>query len=84
MTFIWCVVGLMMALIGSVLSMLVAVIMPSLCFLRIMGKRVSRIQMVLCITIIGIGLVSVVFGTYSSVSRMAENYSNNGGTNGLN
>lgn len=67
--------GLMMSLIGSVLSMLLAVIMPCICFLRIRGKNATKFQVVLCNMIIFIGLVSVVLGTYSSVARMAENYS---------
>ncbi|GLJ28261.1 hypothetical protein SUGI_0555400 [Cryptomeria japonica] len=67
--------GLMMALIGSVLSMLVAVILPCLCFLQIMGRSASKIQVALCIIIVAIGIVSVIVGTYSSVANMSENYS---------
>lgn len=75
--------GLVMSLIGSVLSMLLAVIMPCVCFLRIRGKNATKIQVALCNLIIFIGLLSVVLGTYSSVARMAENYSDRGVTNGF-
>ncbi|XP_052482716.1 amino acid transporter AVT1A isoform X2 [Gossypium raimondii] len=34
--------GLLMALIGSVLSFMVAIIMPALCFIKIVGRKASR------------------------------------------
>ncbi|XP_051138951.1 amino acid transporter AVT1A isoform X2 [Andrographis paniculata] len=36
--------GLVMALIGSLLSILVAVIIPSLCFMKILGKKATKTQ----------------------------------------
>ncbi|KAL6988006.1 Amino acid transporter avt1a [Sarracenia purpurea var. burkii] len=60
-----------MALIGSFLSVLVAVIMPSLCFLRIV-KNPTTTQIVLSIAIIALGIVSAVLGTYSSVSKIVK------------
>ncbi|ERN07199.1 hypothetical protein AMTR_s00019p00168610 [Amborella trichopoda] len=66
--------SLVMALIGSLLSILVAVIMPTLCFLRIVEKKATFLQVVLCFTIIGVGVASAALGTYSSVSEIARNY----------
>ncbi|KAF7819093.1 amino acid transporter AVT1A-like [Senna tora] len=66
--------GLVMALIGSVLSILVAVIMPTLCFLKILGEKATKAQVALSVGIAILGVVSGIFGTYSSVKRIAENY----------
>eukprot|EP00252_Welwitschia_mirabilis_P023845 TRINITY_DN6857_c0_g1_i1.p1 TRINITY_DN6857_c0_g1~~TRINITY_DN6857_c0_g1_i1.p1 ORF type:complete len:313 (-),score=26.72 TRINITY_DN6857_c0_g1_i1:477-1415(-) len=67
--------GLVMSLIGSFLSMLVAVIMPCVFFLIIKHKSVSKLQVALCSAIILIGSVCVVLGTYSSVASIVESYS---------
>lgn len=66
--------GLVMALIGSLLCILVAVIMPSLFFLRIIGKKATQLQVVACVAVIAVGIVSAVLGTYSSVMRLLETY----------
>ncbi|XP_028766685.1 amino acid transporter AVT1A-like [Neltuma alba] len=66
--------GLVMALIGSVLSILVAVIMPALCFMKIMRGKATKTQVALSITIAVLGVVSGILGTYSSVKRLAESY----------
>ncbi|KAF8089177.1 hypothetical protein N665_0514s0007 [Sinapis alba] len=66
--------GLVMALIGSLLSILVAIIMPAICFIRIMGNKATRTQMILSSIIVVIGLVSGTLGTYSSVSKIIGNY----------
>ncbi|XWS65324.1 hypothetical protein CRYUN_Cryun05aG0083600 [Craigia yunnanensis] len=57
--------GLMMALIGSVLSSMVAVIMPSLCFIKIVGRKATRAQIVFSSTVAAIGIVCAIVGTYS-------------------
>ncbi|CAN8287024.1 unnamed protein product [Cochlearia groenlandica] len=64
--------GLVMALIGSLLSILVAIVMPALCFIRIMGNKATRTQMILSSIIVGIGLVSGTLGTYSSVAKILK------------
>ncbi|XP_055828556.1 amino acid transporter AVT1A [Solanum dulcamara] len=64
--------GLVMALIGSLLSILVAVIMPALCFLKIIGKKATRTQTVSSITIVAVGIASAALGTYSSLSGIAN------------
>ncbi|KAJ0258283.1 Amino acid transporter AVT1A [Hirschfeldia incana] len=66
--------GLVMALIGSILSILVAIIMPALCFMRIMGNKATRTQIILSWIIVAIGLVSGTLGTYSSVAKIVKNY----------
>ncbi|KAG2662142.1 amino acid transporter AVT1A-like [Panicum virgatum] len=66
--------GLVMALIGSLLSILVAVIMPAICFLKIVQNKATRSQVIASVGIIILGIISAVLGTYSSVKRIAENY----------
>jgi vesicular inhibitory amino acid transporter len=63
-----------MALIGSLLSILVAVIMPALCFLKIRQNKATTAQVVASIGIIILGTISAALGTYSSVLRIVENY----------
>ncbi|XP_039155266.1 amino acid transporter AVT1A [Eucalyptus grandis] len=66
--------GLVMALIGSLLSVLVAVIVPALCFLRIMGNKATKLQVVLSTAIVVVGVISAALGTYSSISQIAKSY----------
>ncbi|XP_057506030.1 amino acid transporter AVT1A [Actinidia eriantha] len=65
--------GLVMALIGSFLSILVAVIIPALCFLRIVKKATTN-QIVFSIATIALGIVSAILGTYSSLSEIVHKY----------
>ncbi|CAK9188499.1 unnamed protein product [Ilex paraguariensis] len=65
---------LVMALIGSLLSVLVAVIMPALCFLKIMRKKATTTQVVLSIAIVVLGIISAAMGTYSSLSDIVKQY----------
>uniref|UniRef100_A0A804PPQ9 Amino acid transporter transmembrane domain-containing protein n=1 Tax=Zea mays TaxID=4577 RepID=A0A804PPQ9_MAIZE len=66
--------GLVMALIGSLLSILVAVIMPALCFLKIAQNKATCPQVIASVGIVILGVVSAALGTYSSVKKIAENY----------
>ncbi|XP_071911707.1 amino acid transporter AVT1A-like [Coffea arabica] len=66
--------GLVMALIGSLFSILMAIVMPALCFVKILGKKATRTQVVLSIAIVALGLVSACVGTYNSVSDLAKKY----------
>ncbi|CAJ1967501.1 unnamed protein product [Sphenostylis stenocarpa] len=66
--------GLVMALIGSLFSILVSAIMPSLCFLKIIGKKATKIQMVLSVGIAAFGIICALLGTYSSVLSIADSY----------
>ncbi|KAA8539277.1 hypothetical protein F0562_025969 [Nyssa sinensis] len=65
--------GLVMALIGSLLTMLVTLILPCACFLSILREKVTRFQVSVCILIIAIGVVSAVFGTYSALAQIIKN-----------
>lgn len=65
--------GLVMALIGSLLSILVAVIMPALCFLKI-ARKTTRMQVILSVAIIVVGIISAVVGTYSSLASIADSF----------
>ncbi|XP_042452269.1 amino acid transporter AVT1A-like isoform X2 [Zingiber officinale] len=66
--------GLVMALIGSLLSILVAIIMPALCFLKISRNKASLIQVVLSFATVAMGTVCAIIGTYSSLSKLSSNY----------
>ncbi|XP_010914086.1 amino acid transporter AVT1A isoform X1 [Elaeis guineensis] len=66
--------GLVMALIGSLLSILVAVIMPALCFLKIARNKATHLQVIVSIAIVALGIVSAAVGTYSSITRITSSY----------
>jgi vesicular inhibitory amino acid transporter len=60
--------GYVMALIGSLLTMLVALILPCACFMSIVGKKITKLEFTLCILIITVGVVAATFGTYSAMA----------------
>nr|XP_009778581.1 PREDICTED: proton-coupled amino acid transporter 3-like isoform X1 [Nicotiana sylvestris]XP_009778583.1 PREDICTED: proton-coupled amino acid transporter 3-like isoform X2 [Nicotiana sylvestris] len=66
--------GIVMALIGSLFSVLMAVIIPALCFLKILGNKATNNQITLSVAIVLLGIVSAFMGTYTSLSRLAEEY----------
>ncbi|KAK7392845.1 hypothetical protein VNO78_21295 [Psophocarpus tetragonolobus] len=66
--------GLVMALIGSLFSILVTTIMPSVCFLKIVGKKATKTQVALSVTIATFGIICGLLGTYSSVLSIADSY----------
>ncbi|KAK9671206.1 hypothetical protein RND81_12G013400 [Saponaria officinalis] len=66
--------GLVMALIGSLLSILVAMIFPALCFLRIIGKKATKSQVMISSAIVVVGVLSAALGTYSSLKKIVESY----------
>ncbi|MCD9645781.1 Amino acid transporter avt1b [Datura stramonium] len=67
--------GLVMALIGSLLTMLVTLILPCVCFLRILKGKTSCFQATVCVLIITIGTVSAVIGSYSALSNIIQSMS---------
>ncbi|KAJ0967324.1 hypothetical protein J5N97_024241 [Dioscorea zingiberensis] len=67
--------GLVMALIGSFLTMLVTLILPCACFLSIVRGKVTWIQGSLCILIIVVGVICAAFGSTSALSRIIQNLS---------
>ncbi|XP_066328967.1 amino acid transporter AVT1A-like [Miscanthus floridulus] len=66
--------GLVMALIGSLLSILVALIMPALCFLKIARNKATRLQVIASVVTVVLGAVCAVLGTYNSIAKIAESY----------
>ncbi|XP_073223212.1 amino acid transporter AVT1C-like [Cicer arietinum] len=64
--------GLVMSLIGSLLTMFVSLILPAACFLSIKNGRISRSQVALCVVVIIVGFVSCGFGSYSAISEIIE------------
>ncbi|XP_044478363.1 amino acid transporter AVT1A-like [Mangifera indica] len=66
--------GLVMALIGSLLSILVAVIVPALCFIKIVGRKATRTQIVLSTATAALGIICAILGTYSSVAKILKSY----------
>jgi vesicular inhibitory amino acid transporter len=66
--------GLVMALIGSLLSMLVTLILPCACFLSILRTKVNRFEALLCLLVITVGLVSLSFGTFSAMSKIIDQF----------
>ncbi|TKY66005.1 Vacuolar amino acid transporter 1 [Spatholobus suberectus] len=63
--------GSLMALIGSFMSILVAIIYPCACFLKLQSGRLSTIEITSCVLIIVVGLVCASVGTYSAISKIA-------------
>ncbi|BAH92517.1 Os04g0201500 [Oryza sativa Japonica Group] len=66
--------GLVMSLVGSFLTMFVAYILPCACFLAILRRTVTWYQVLLCVFIIVVGLCCAGVGTYSSLSKIIQNY----------
>ncbi|KAK1396856.1 Vacuolar amino acid transporter 1 [Heracleum sosnowskyi] len=64
--------GSMMALIGSFLVMLVAVIFPCICYLRINQGRLTKYQIVVNMFIVLVGVICAIAGTYSAVTDIME------------
>ncbi|RDX70114.1 Amino acid transporter AVT1D, partial [Mucuna pruriens] len=63
--------GSLMALIGSFMSILVALIYPCACFLKLHNGRISNFEITNCILIIVVGIVCASVGTHSAISRIA-------------
>ncbi|KAK7292943.1 hypothetical protein RJT34_15801 [Clitoria ternatea] len=63
--------GSLMALIGSMMSMLVALIFPCACYLKLHSGRLSNVQLTNCVLIIIVGLIGASAGTYSAIVRLA-------------
>ncbi|KAK8987118.1 hypothetical protein V6N11_055431 [Hibiscus sabdariffa] len=74
--FSWFIAGLVVSLIGSLLTMLVTLILPPACYLSILRGKVSRFQAAICIIIIAVGVVSSSFGTYSAFTKIVEKLRN--------
>ncbi|KAK9097937.1 hypothetical protein Syun_024982 [Stephania yunnanensis] len=55
-------------------SKFLAIIMPALCFLKIVGWKATRMQVILSTTIVVLGIVSAVVGTYTSLLQIVQKY----------
>ncbi|XP_019194528.1 PREDICTED: vacuolar amino acid transporter 1-like isoform X1 [Ipomoea nil] len=67
--------GLVMSLIGSFLTMLVTLILPCACYLSVLRGKISYIQASACVVVMGVGVVSSAFGTYSALFQIVESLS---------
>ncbi|KAL8551579.1 hypothetical protein ACS0TY_000606 [Phlomoides rotata] len=67
--------GLVSALIGSLLTMLVTLILPCACYLSILRGKLSILQRGMCVLVIGVGVVSAALGSYSAVSKIIDELS---------
>ncbi|GER54380.1 amino acid transporter [Striga asiatica] len=63
--------GSVMALIGSFLVMLVSVVLPCACYMRIDRGRLNRLEIATCSIIIVMGVVCAVVGTCSALKSMS-------------
>ncbi|KAF5471641.1 hypothetical protein F2P56_008418 [Juglans regia] len=61
-----------MALMGSLLTMLVTFIFPCACYLRILKGKLTKLQIANSIIILSVALVCLCIGTYSAVIRISE------------
>ncbi|XP_074577066.1 amino acid transporter AVT1C-like [Curcuma longa] len=68
--------GSVMALLGSVFTMLVALILPCACYLSIKRRSVSFHEVFWCIFVIIIGVVCSLVGSYSSIKQMIDQKKN--------
>ncbi|XP_057770409.1 amino acid transporter AVT1A-like isoform X1 [Salvia miltiorrhiza] len=67
--------GTVMSLIGSLFSVLMAMVMPALCFLKILGRKsATKMQIMLSSCIVALGLVCGVIGTYNAFLDLANKY----------
>ncbi|KAG2606288.1 amino acid transporter AVT1C-like [Panicum virgatum] len=66
--------GLVMALVGSLFAMLVTYILPCACYLAILKTKVGWHQIAACSFIIIVGVCCACLGTYSSLSKIIQNY----------
>ncbi|XP_057440475.1 amino acid transporter AVT1D-like [Lotus japonicus] len=62
--------GSVLALVGSLMSMLVALIYPCACYLKLHKGSLSKIEITNCYIIICVGLICASMGTYSAMTRI--------------
>ncbi|PIN17068.1 Amino acid transporter [Handroanthus impetiginosus] len=64
--------GSIMALIGSFLVMLVSIVLPCACYMKIDKKRLSKLQVGTCSVIMVVGVFCAIIGTYAAVTSMGD------------
>ncbi|KAI3732322.1 hypothetical protein L1987_63526 [Smallanthus sonchifolius] len=62
--------GVVMALTGSVLEMLVSIIFPCACYLRLLHGHTTTLEITMCSLMILLGLVCAIIGTYTSLASI--------------
>ncbi|GFP97011.1 vacuolar amino acid transporter 1 [Phtheirospermum japonicum] len=67
--------GLVSALIGSLLTMLVTLILPCVCYLSILREKTNLFQTSACVLVIVVGVIASALGTYSALSKIIESLS---------
>ncbi|KZV57202.1 vacuolar amino acid transporter 1-like [Dorcoceras hygrometricum] len=67
--------GSVMAMIGSFLVMLVSVIVPCACYMRIHRGGLTKLQIAACLFIIVVGVFCAIVGTYSAMASMKDSSS---------
>uniref|UniRef100_A0A5B7B409 Putative vacuolar amino acid transporter 1-like n=1 Tax=Davidia involucrata TaxID=16924 RepID=A0A5B7B409_DAVIN len=60
------------ALTGSALVMVVALIIPTACYLSILHGRLTKLQISACIFVIIVGVFCSIVGTYSAIISIAD------------
>lgn len=68
--------GLLMAFIGSFLSVAVSIHLPCFCYLAIFGQQLSRWEILLVVAILILGIFVGIVGTYFSVMAIVDKYDN--------
>ncbi|KAJ4704645.1 vacuolar amino acid transporter 1-like [Melia azedarach] len=63
--------GIVMSLIGSLLAMLITLIFPCLCYVKILNGKLSTLKVTVCFVTIIVGIVCACVGTYSALARIA-------------
>ncbi|KAF7016818.1 hypothetical protein CFC21_030346, partial [Triticum aestivum] len=67
--------GHLMALVGSLLSVMASMLLPCICYLKIFGTaRCSRAEVALIVMIIVLGSLVAASGTYSSLQKIIHEF----------
>lgn len=67
--------GYLMSLVGAFLSISASILLPCLCFLKISGSyRRFGIELMVIACIMVMGVIIMIFGTYTSVVEIARNF----------
>ncbi|XP_076890396.1 amino acid transporter AVT1D-like [Bidens hawaiensis] len=62
--------GVVMALTGSVFEMLVSIIFPCACYLRLLHGQTTTVEITMCSLMIFLGVICAVIGTYTSLASI--------------
>ncbi|KAK1437118.1 hypothetical protein QVD17_02903 [Tagetes erecta] len=62
--------GVVMALTGSVLEMLVSIIFPCACYLRLLHGHTTTVEITICSLMIFLGMICAIIGTYTSLASI--------------